>query len=382
METSASFGEFPTSPSTVSFQSLHPMVMRSKVGTVKPNPKYALIVSSIPTEPRTIKAALQHPGWRCAMVEEMCALAQNHTWCLVPRTPDMIVVGCKWVFKSKLRSDGSLERLKARLVIKASHNKKVLTFLRLLARSVSDSSLFIYCHHGSLIFLLLRIDDIVLMSNDPLLLDRFIIALGLHFVMKDLGPLHYFLGVEVTSTPYGLFLSQSKYADDILQCAHMEAVKPLPTPMVMRSSSIIDLTPFTNVTLYRSVVGALQYLTLTRPDLFYDVNIVCQYMYAPTVAHFGMVKRILHYIRGTLDHGLRIVRDSSLDLYAFSYADWVGCSITRHSKIGFCTFLSPNCISWSAKKHPTVAYSRHGFPFCFVILEFPNHDQLPYFVIT
>ncbi|XP_043694021.1 uncharacterized mitochondrial protein AtMg00810-like [Telopea speciosissima] len=204
--------------------------------------------------------------------------------------------------------------------------------------------------------LLLYVDDIVLTGNDSQFLEEFIVTLGTRFAMKDLGPLHYFLSIEVTSTPQGLFLSQAKYAADILHHAHMVNIKPMGTPMALK----LDLgstDPFPDITLYRSLVGALQYLTMTRPDLSYAVNSVCQHMHAPSMAHFGMVKRILRYVRGTLDQGLRIVRNSTMDLYAFSNSDWAGCYLIRRSTTGFCTFLGSNCISWSAKKQPTIAHS-------------------------
>ncbi|XP_042494989.1 uncharacterized mitochondrial protein AtMg00810-like [Macadamia integrifolia] len=190
----------------------------------------------------------------------------------------------------------------------------------------------------------------------PFFLDSFVVTLGTRFAMKDLGSLHYFLGVEVTSTSTRLFLSQSKYAQDILRRAYMADIKSTSTPMVLQPD-MTDTAPFSDITLFRSIVGALQYLTMTRPNLSYVVNSVCQYMHAPTVAHFGMVKRILRYVCGTLDVGLRILRDSSLDLFAFSDSNWVGCPVTRRSTMNFCTFLGANCISWSAKKQPTVARS-------------------------
>jgi hypothetical protein len=80
-------------------------------------------------------------------------------------------------------------------------------------------------------------------------------------------------------------------------------------------------------------------------------------MHAPTNAHYQMVKCILRYVKGTLSLGVCILRESSLDLYAFSNVDWAGCPTTRRSTIGFCTFLGSNCISWSAKKQPTVSRS-------------------------
>jgi len=100
------------------------MSTRSQHGIVKPNPKYALIIipsADIPCNPHNIRSALAHPGWKAAMGEELEALHKNQTWKLVPCTPNLHVIGSKWVFKSKLKPDGSLDRLKARLVAKGYH---------------------------------------------------------------------------------------------------------------------------------------------------------------------------------------------------------------------------------------------------------------------
>ncbi|XP_043694631.1 uncharacterized mitochondrial protein AtMg00810-like [Telopea speciosissima] len=194
--------------------------------------------------------------------------------------------------------------------------------------STYDSSMFVYRSQGRVMILLLYVDDIV--------------TLGTTFAMKDLGPLHYFLGIEVTSTPQGLFLSQAKYATDILHRAHIVDIKPTCTPMAIRPD-LASTDPFKDVTLYRSLVGALQYLTMTRPNLSYAVNSVCQHMHAPTMAHFGMVKRILRYVRGTLDQGLRIIGRA--------------VQLQGGPQQVFVPSLGPNCISWSAKKQPTIARS-------------------------
>ena len=148
------------------------------------------------------------------------------------------------------------------------------------------------------------------------------------------------------------FLSQSKYMTDILTHMKMLDCKPVATPMASKRVSrpqADDL--YFDITEYSRIVGTLQYLTLTCPDLSYDVNTVCQYMHAPTIEHFQMVKRILRYVKGTLSLGVRILRKSSLDLFAFSDANWASYPITRCSTTGFCTFLGSNCISWSAKNN-------------------------------
>lgn len=155
-----------------------------------------------------------------------------------------------------------------------------------------------------------------------------------------------------------MFLSQRKYASDLLVCASMHQCKPISTPLALKAPvSTHPDHPFHDPTPFRSLVGALQYLTLTRPDLSLAVNSVCQHMHAPTVHNFQNVKRTLRYIHGTIHLGLRFLSHSSPGLFAYVDSDWAGCKITRRSTSGYCTFLGANCISWSAKKQPTVARS-------------------------
>jgi histone deacetylase 1/2 len=110
-------------------------------------------------------------------------------------------------------------------------------------------------------------------------------------------------------------------------------------------------------TRYRSIVGALQYITLTRPDLSFSVNKVCQFLHAPTTVHWTAVKKVLRYLRGTLTLGLHFRRSPSTLVSAFSDAEWVGCPDDRRSTGGFAVFLGPNLISWSARKQATVSRS-------------------------
>jgi hypothetical protein len=113
----------------------------------------------------------------------------------------------------------------------------------------------------------------------------------------------------------------------------------------------------TDTTHYRSIVGALHYLTLTRPDLSFAFNKVCQYLHAPTKDHWSAVKRILRYLKSNTKIGLSICRSNSLLMSAYSDADWVGCLDDRRSTGGFVVFLGSNLISWSARKQPTVSRS-------------------------
>ena len=172
--------------------------------------------------------------------------------------------------------------------------------------------------------MLVYVDDIIVTSDHPSHLSTFITKLSFEFAIKDLGPLNYFLGVQVSHFGGSLFLSQHKYAKEILAKASMTDCEPIGTPLAQKHHLQLKGGPLVDATNYRSIVGALQYLTLTRPDLTHAVNLVCQFMHQPGTTHFQAVKRILRYLQGTLDYGIRLLSHSSLTLYSFSDADWVG----------------------------------------------------------
>jgi hypothetical protein len=192
--------------------------------------------------------------------------------------------------------------------------------------SRSDSSLYIFSNGPNVIYFLIYVDDIIVTGPNAAAIDHLIISLQRDFALKDLGPLHYFLGVEALHDTHGLFLSQRKYILDLLKRANMLGAKPISSPMSSSTSlSAFSGAPFSDPSLYRSIVGSLQYLSLTRPDVSYAVNKVCQFMHRPTVLHWAAVKRLLRYLKQTLSHGLLIRRQSSLHLHAFSDSDWAGC---------------------------------------------------------
>jgi hypothetical protein len=138
----------------------------------------------------------------------------------------------------------------------------------------------------------------------------------------------------------------------------MTECNPCLTPADTKSKpSITDGHPLDNPTEYRSLTGALQYLTLTRPDICFAIQQACLFMHSPTDRHLHLVKRILHYIKGTLHHGLHISWPTSSDLVIYSDADWAGCPNTRRSTSGYSAYLGGNLISWSSKRQPTISRS-------------------------
>lgn len=208
--------------------------------------------------------------------------------------------------------------------------------------------------------MLVYVDDIVIASSSPAATCRLLQQLSASFPVKDLGPLSYFLGIEVAFNPGGMVLTQKKYALDILKRVKMENCKLVSTPMCVHDklsrnngSRLGDQDAF----VYRSTVGALQYLTLTRPDLSFAVNKVCQFLSQPTDIHWEAVKRILRFVKGTASTGLNFRRSPSTLLSIFTDADWAGCVDDLRSTGGFAVYFGPNLISWSACKQPTVSRS-------------------------
>ncbi|KAJ0876901.1 putative RNA-directed DNA polymerase [Helianthus annuus] len=380
------------------------------------------------------------------MTTEFSALIKNETWELVPRSPDMNIIRCMWLFKHKFRSDGSLERYKARLVcdgrsqqvgvdcgetfspvVKPTTIRTVLTLaisqswpihqldvtnaflhgqlhetvfmhqpvgfrhrdypdhvcrlkkslyglkqaprawyqrftdfvlLQGFSQCKADNSLFIYHHGRDIAYLLLYVDDIILTTSTDSLRQRLMSVLAGEFAMKDLGPLTYFLGISVTRSGNTLFLSQQAYAKDILHRAGMDSCKPSATPVDTQTKLSSEAGPlFDDPSTYRSLAGALQYLTFTRPDITYAVQQVCMHMHAPCVTHWNALKRILRYVQGTSEFGLHLTSSPSLSIRAYTDADWAGCPDTRRSTSGYCVYLGDNLVSWSSKRQATIARS-------------------------
>ncbi|XP_031503871.1 secreted RxLR effector protein 161-like [Nymphaea colorata] len=137
----------------------------------------------------------------------------------------------------------------------------------------------------------------------------------------------------------------------------MEEAKPTVTPAIVNSTpSKYNGHPFKEPSTYRSIVGGLLYATFTRPDIAFAVNKACQFMHDPTKEHWSYVKRILRYLKGTLNLGLHITK-SDFKLSWHADADWAGCPDDRRSTGGYLTFLGANLISWSSSKQRTVAKS-------------------------
>ncbi|CAJ2628294.1 unnamed protein product [Trifolium pratense] len=370
---------------------------------------------SIPT---CYSQAVKDVRWIKAMNEELQALQENFTWDIVSCPPDVKPIGCKWVYSVKLNSDGSLNRYKARLV--ALGNKQeygidydetfapvskmtiVRTVISIAASSgwslhqMGVKNAFLHgdltediymtppqglfssskgvcklkrslyglkqapraCTSAGIVLLLLYVDDMVITGSDLASIQRLKQQLQSAFHMKDLGTLHYFLGLEVHSTSKGILLHQHKYATDLISMAGLESANLVDTPLevnVKYHRDDGDLLP--DPLLYRQLVGSLNYLTITRPDISFVVQQVSQFMHSPRRLHLAVVRRIIRYLKGTSHRGLFFPTGITPKLSAYSDADWAGCPDTRRSVTGWCMFLGSSLISWKSKKQARVSKS-------------------------
>ncbi|XP_071921654.1 uncharacterized protein [Coffea arabica] len=178
------------------------------------------------------------------------------------------------------------------------------------------------------------------------------------FHMKDLGPLQYFLGLEVRSTSAGIFLHKHKYIQELIALAGLQDGRSVDIPLEVNVKYRHDEGAFlSDPSLYGQLVGSLNYLTITRPDISFAVQQVSQFMQALRHLHLAAVRRIVRYLKGTSARGLFFQVDSPIRLVAYSDADWAGCSDTRRSITGWCMFIGNSLVSWKSKKQDRVSKS-------------------------
>ncbi|CAN0847266.1 Retrovirus-related Pol polyprotein from transposon RE1, partial [Linum grandiflorum] len=388
------------------------MVTRAQTGTLKPK---TYVAQALPPIPTTASAALADEQWRAAMTTEYVALLRNGTWELVPAPANCNLISNRWVFVLKTRPDGSIERYKARLVARGfqqipgrdfgqtfSPVLKPATLRLLLGIAVSNSwplhqldisnaflngtlneevymqqpvgfedpdhpdyvcklrksiyglrqaprawfeclstalqqfgfspsktdpSLFIYKPGSTALYVLVYVDDIVITGTSSSLIQQLILWLQSRFLLRDLG------------------MADAK-----------SMTTPCTTDQLIQSAA--DTSPaFTDPGLYRSIVGGLQYLNFTRPDISFAVNHVSQFLHQPTESHWCAVKRILRFLQGTIAVGLSFQPSATPTLHGYSDASFASSPRDRKSITGYAVFFGNNLVSWSTRKQKAVARS-------------------------
>ncbi|BBH00217.1 multidrug resistance-associated protein 9 [Prunus dulcis] len=349
-------------------------------------------------EPEKFDEAVKDESWIKAMKDELSMIEKNATWELVDRPSSKPVIGVKWVFKTKLNLDGSVQKNKARLVAKGYSQKPgvdynetfapvarldtIRTLIALAAqkgwqlyqldvksaflngvleeevyvdqpegfvvkgseskvyklhkalyglkqaprawyseidsyfakcgftKSQSEATLYVKTRgEASILIVSLYVDDIVYTGNCHTMIEEFKQDMMEKYEMTDLGLLHHFLGMGVIQTPTSIFLHQRKYASTLLSRFGLNDCKPVVIPLVPTEKlSKDDGSGSTSEEQYRKIVGSLLYLTATRPDIMFAASLLARFMHCPTNKHLGTAKRVLRYVKGTLDYGLEYVK--------------------------------------------------------------------------
>ena len=225
-------------------------------------------------------------------------------------------------------------------------------------RGTIDKTLFVKRDEGNIFVAQIYVDDIIFGSTCELKVKEFIDIMSSEFEMSMVGELNYFLGLQVKQKDDGMFITQAKYAKNLVKKFGLENAKIYNTPMsttvkISKDDSGISV----DSKLYRSMIGSLLYLTASRPDLCYSVGVCARFQSDPKESHLQAVKRIIRYVNGTLDYGLWYSMDTTTDLVGYSDADWAGTIDDRKSTSGGCFYLGNNLVSWFSKKQNSISLS-------------------------
>ncbi|CAL8165835.1 unnamed protein product [Prunus armeniaca] len=370
-------------------------------------------------EPENYADAAQDESWLKAMQDELYTIEKNGTWELVERPSEKPVIGVKWVYKTKLNLDGSVQRNKARTLIALAAQKnwklyqldvksaflngvlqeevyidqpdgfviqgqedKVYKLHKALyglkqaprawygeidnyfsqcgfERSLSEATLYTKVRGDTEILIVsIYVDDIVYIGSSQTLLAEFKEDMMAKYEMTDLGLLHHFLGMGVIQTKSSIFLHQKKYASTLLNKFGLIECKSVTTPLVATEKlAKDDGSGAANEEHYRSIVGSMLYLTATRPDIMYASSLLARFMHCPTNRHYGTAKRVLRYVKGTLDYGLEYVKGRKSVLIGYCDSDWGGSVGDSKSTSGYAFTFGSGVFSWASVKQNCVALS-------------------------
>ena len=227
-------------------------------------------------------------------------------------------------------------------------------------QSISDPCIYVGKINGQLVFVAVYVDDLIIAAKQSSVIDKTKKLFAQKFSVKDMGQLHYFLGVRIIQTTNSVWLSQEKYCNNILERYGMSNCAPVATPMETSAKPLKahDSSKICDQRLYQSVIGSLLYLAgATRPDLSQSVHKLAQYSSCPTTEHWSLVKRILRYVKGTVDVGLLFKCHSNSSLAVYADSDYAGDLSDRKSTSGYVLLKNGAAISWKSKKQSVVAQS-------------------------
>ncbi|GJX23764.1 retrovirus-related pol polyprotein from transposon TNT 1-94 [Tanacetum coccineum] len=389
-----------------------PVLTRNQLRTDGDMCMYALTVSTM--EPSNVKHAMTDPVWIDSMQEELLQFKHLDVWELVPLSDNIKALTLKWLFKNKHDEENMVINNKTRMVMRGYCLKEGIYFEEsfapvsrmeaikiFLAYGIHKSFIvfqmdvktaflhgtlkedvyvcqpegFIDADHLSHVYMLKKalyglnfnddilvvhvyVDDIIFGSINPRYTQFFSDLMKSCFKMSMMREMRFFLGLQVNQSPYGIFINQSNYVLEILKKYGMETCDPVRIPMEIKDKLDLDKNgTLVDATKYRSMIGAIMYLTSSRPDIVHATCLCARYQAKPTEKHLKYVKRIFHYLWGTINMGLWYTKDSGFDLTEFSDADYAGCKDTFKSTSGGLQILGELLVRWSSKKQDCTSLS-------------------------
>jgi hypothetical protein len=221
-----------------------------------------------------------------------------------------------------------------------------------------DKTLFTLNNVTDFLLIQIYVDDIIFGGSSHTLVSRFQEIMECEFQMSMMGEVTFFLGIQLKQTKHGTLVHQAKYTKDLMKKFNMAELKPVSIPM----SSAASLGPdedgeAVDQREYRSMIGSLLYLTVTRPDIQFAMGLYTRFQSFPRSSHQTAVQRVFRYLKHTLEFEIWYSASSLLDLVGFSDADFAGCGIDRKSTSGTCHFLGSSLVCWSSRKQSSIAQS-------------------------
>ena len=221
-----------------------------------------------------------------------------------------------------------------------------------------DKTLFIKKQGKDILLVQIYVDDIIFGSCSQALCKEFSELMSNHYEMSMMGELTYFLGLQVKQMKDGIFISQTKYVNELLSKYGFKDCSSMKTPMATATKLDQDVKGKpVDITAYRGMIGSLLYLTSSRPDIMFATCLCARYQADPKESHLMAVKRIFRYLKGTPNLGLWYPKDSGFKLIGYSDSDFAGCKMDRKSTTGSCQLLGNRLVSWSSKKQHSVSTS-------------------------
>nr|GEW08603.1 ribonuclease H-like domain-containing protein [Tanacetum cinerariifolium] len=316
-------------------------------------------------------------------------------WVLVPNLDNITPLTLKWLFKNKHDEEKTVIQNKSRLVVRGYRQEEGIDFeesFTLVARMEAIWIFLAYAAHKSFsvfqmdvktTFLhgLLKEDMYVCqpegfidadhpshvyklkkalygLKQAPRVYSAIFDLMKSRFEMSMMDEMTFFLGLQVNQSPCVIFINQSNYVLEILKKYGMESCDPIVTPMKIKDKLDLDQNETSvDATKYRSMIGALMYLTSSRPNILHATCLCARYQAKPTEKHLKEVKRIFCYLWGTVNTSLRYTKDSGFKLTGFLNADYAGCKDTFKSTFNGAQFLREKLVSWSSKKQDCTTLS-------------------------